>query len=46
MLAAVTFWYEIYYDVWLSGQYFKQIAKMHEKYGRGSNPRMETQTLS
>ncbi|KAJ2994637.1 hypothetical protein NUW58_g1501 [Xylaria curta] len=32
-IAALTYWYEIYYDVWLEGQYFRQIAKMHEKYG-------------
>jgi hypothetical protein len=30
----VTYWYEIYYDVWLGGQYFKKIAEMHEKYGK------------
>jgi hypothetical protein len=29
----MTYWYEIYYDVWQGGQYFKRIAKMHEKYG-------------
>ncbi|KAI9664637.1 MAG: hypothetical protein M1821_006083 [Bathelium mastoideum] len=32
-LAALTYWYEIYYDVWLEGQYFRQIAEMHKKYG-------------
>ncbi|KAI9148341.1 N-acetyltryptophan 6-hydroxylase ivoC [Paramyrothecium foliicola] len=32
-LAAITYWYEIYYDVWLSGQYFRKIAEMHERYG-------------
>ena len=30
----MTYWYEIYYDVWLGGQYFKKIAEMHEKYGK------------
>lgn len=32
-LAAVTRYYEAYYDVILGGQYTFQIAKMHEKYG-------------
>lgn len=32
-LAALTYWYEIYYDVWLGGQYFRSIADMHKKYG-------------
>jgi hypothetical protein len=31
--SAATYWYEIYYDVWLGGQYFKKIAEMHERYG-------------
>lgn len=32
-LAAVTFWYEFYYDVIQRGQYFRQIEKMHQRYG-------------
>ncbi|KAI3323770.1 hypothetical protein HD806DRAFT_522336 [Xylariaceae sp. AK1471] len=32
-IAAFTYFYEIYYDVLLEGQYFRQIAKMHETYG-------------
>ncbi|EQB51421.1 hypothetical protein CGLO_09036 [Colletotrichum gloeosporioides Cg-14] len=32
-LAAVTYWYEIYYDVVLGGQYYRKIGQMHEKYG-------------
>ncbi|KAL2060745.1 hypothetical protein VTL71DRAFT_9387, partial [Oculimacula yallundae] len=32
-LAAVSFWYEFYYDVILGGQYTFEIARMHEKYG-------------
>ncbi|CAE7185156.1 hypothetical protein P3342_008311 [Pyrenophora teres f. teres] len=32
-IAALTSWYECYYDVWLGGQYFRTIAKMHQKYG-------------
>ncbi|XWW97958.1 hypothetical protein V2A60_005954 [Cordyceps javanica] len=31
--AALTYWYEIYYDVWLGGQYFRKVKQMHEKYG-------------
>ena len=31
--AAVTFWYEFYYDWWCSGKYIFEIEKMHEKYG-------------
>lgn len=30
---ALTYWYEIYYDVLLEGRYFTRIAQMHEKYG-------------
>ncbi|KAF9875050.1 hypothetical protein CkaCkLH20_07316 [Colletotrichum karsti] len=32
-LAAATFWYEFYYDVYLGGQYSFQIGKLHERYG-------------
>ncbi|KAL2863960.1 cytochrome P450 [Aspergillus lucknowensis] len=32
-IAAITWWYEIYYDVWLGGQYFRKIDAMHKKYG-------------
>jgi hypothetical protein len=32
-LAAMTMWYEIYYEVVLQGQYTFEIAKMHQKYG-------------
>lgn len=32
-LAALTRWYEAYYDVVQNGQYTFKIAKMHEKYG-------------
>lgn len=39
-IAAVTSWYEFYYDWWCEGQYIFEIEKMHKKYGRcplGSN---------
>ncbi|KFY49221.1 hypothetical protein V496_10164 [Pseudogymnoascus sp. VKM F-4515 (FW-2607)] len=32
-LAAVSFWYEFYYDVVQGGQYTFEIGRMHEKYG-------------
>lgn len=35
-LAAVTYWYEFYYDVVKDGQYIFQIAKLHKRYGRWS----------
>lgn len=33
-LAAVTIWYEGYYDVVQNGQYTSKIAEMHEEYGK------------
>ena len=32
-IAAVTYWYEFYYDWWCSGKYIFEIEKMHKKYG-------------
>jgi hypothetical protein len=32
-IAAVTWWYELYYDVIHKGKYIYQIEKMHDKYG-------------
>ncbi|KAJ5046317.1 uncharacterized protein L3040_003564 [Drepanopeziza brunnea f. sp. 'multigermtubi'] len=32
-LAAVSFWYEYYWDVILGGQYTFQIGRLHQKYG-------------
>ncbi|KAF2703817.1 cytochrome P450 [Pleomassaria siparia CBS 279.74] len=32
-LAAITFWYEAYYEIPLSGQYTKKITQLHDKYG-------------
>lgn len=32
-LAAVTSWYELYYDVVKKGKYLFEIDKMHDKYG-------------
>ncbi|CAG8196161.1 unnamed protein product [Penicillium salamii] len=32
-LAAATFLYEFYYDVWKGGMYIWEVERMHEKYG-------------
>ena len=32
-LAAITFFYEFYYDVWLEGQYTWKIQDLHKQYG-------------
>lgn len=32
-LAAATGWYEFYYDVVKGGQFYREIRRMHEKYG-------------
>ena len=34
VLAALTSWYEFYYDVILPGQYVFKIKEMHEQYGK------------
>lgn len=33
-LAALTFWYEFYYDVINQGRYTWQIGRLHDEYGR------------
>ena len=32
-LAAITTWYQAYYDIWLHGQFFKKLDRLHEEYG-------------
>ena len=32
-LAAVTPWYEAYYEIVLNGQYSKKISQLHDQYG-------------
>lgn len=32
-LAAITYFYEFYYDWWLSGQHIFEIERLHNKYG-------------
>ena len=34
MLAALTFWYEFYYDVIQRGRYTFKIKELHKRYGR------------
>lgn len=33
-LAALTLWYETYYDVWQKGKFVYEIERMHQKYGK------------
>ena len=33
-LAALSHWYEAYYDVLKKGQYIFEIERMHQKYGK------------
>ena len=35
-IAAMTSWYEFYYDWWCEGHYVFEIEKMHQKYGKDS----------
>ena len=37
-LAAATFWYETYFDVFKGHQYIWEIQKMHEQYGPPLSP--------
>lgn len=32
-MAAITTWYQAYYDIWLGGQYFRKLNELHTKYG-------------
>jgi len=45
-LAAVTLWYEIYYDVFKWGKYYLEIRKMHKKYGASIKLPLPNQSLS
>lgn len=38
-VAALTFWYEFYYDVICAGQYTWRIKEMHEQYGKSPLPK-------
>lgn len=32
-LAALTTWYEAYFDIWLGGHFFKKMDGLHKEYG-------------
>lgn len=36
-LAALSYWYEFYYDCWLDGQYTWKIRDLHRQYGMYNN---------
>lgn len=36
-LAALTLWYETYYDVWHRGKFVWKVEQMHKKYGMDSS---------
>jgi hypothetical protein len=38
-VAALTFWYEFYFDVIRGGAYVYEIERMHQQYGRSASPR-------
>lgn len=38
-LAALTGWYETYFDCWRRGRYWVEIEKMHEIYGAAHDSR-------
>lgn len=44
-LAAISRWYEAYYDVVRDGQYTKQIAELHKQYGQMLCPSYSTRGL-
>ena len=33
-LAALTYWYEFYYDAFLPGQYIFKVKELHKRYGK------------
>lgn len=38
-LAAATFLYELYYELWKGGQYVFKKVELHEKYGKRAKPK-------
>lgn len=44
-LAAVTSWYEAYFEIVQKGQYSKQITKLHDRYGTWSSTLEESNLL-
>lgn len=45
-LAALTFWYEFYFDVIKQGRYTWQLARLHDQYGRYVQRLISMLTLS
>ena len=45
-LAAVTFWYEIYYNIVKPGMFIWEIKRMHEAYGGSCNEYMWIKTIT
>lgn len=43
-IAAVTGYYESYYDIVLGGRYFSKISDMHEKYGQCASAKDQINT--
>ncbi|KAK8084067.1 cytochrome P450 [Apiospora saccharicola] len=43
-LAAISRWYEAYYDVFLGGRYTFKIAQLHKEYGRPHHPHQPVRT--
>lgn len=39
-LAAATFWYEYYHDVYLDGRYIKEYPRLHAEYGKSDHVRV------
>jgi len=44
-LAALTVAYQAYYDIWLGGQFFKQIDELHKKFGKSGSTNFETRIM-
>lgn len=40
-LAALTWWYEFYFDVIQEGKYVFKIQELHKQYGKPANPHSE-----
>jgi hypothetical protein len=41
-LAALTTWYQGYYDIWLRGQYIWKIKDLHAQYGMSNQFQIQT----
>ena len=43
-LAALTFWYEFYYDIIKRGRYVWKIGELHKRYGKLQKPHWKEMT--